>query len=72
MGQNTKIRTNPLIPLINWTVPPDPQEIEQLRRTARLPWPEKLQWLEQMHRRVEFMRLRSEETNDSANDQIEK
>ncbi|BCM91187.1 hypothetical protein IAD21_03051 [Abditibacteriota bacterium] len=40
---------------IDWTVPPDPQEIERLRETARLSWPEKLQWLEEMQRLVEFI-----------------
>ncbi len=42
-------------PNINWNVPPDPQEIEQLRQAARLSWAEKLEWLEQMQRMALWM-----------------
>ena len=54
-------------PSIDWTVPPDPQEIEQLRAVARLSWPEKLQWLEEMQRMVEFIQQNSEQSEASAN-----
>ena len=33
-------------PFIDWTVAPDPYEIENLRDAARLPMWEKLEWLE--------------------------
>ena len=36
----------PDFPCIDWTVAPDPHEIEQLRRHAQWPLWEKLEWLE--------------------------
>ncbi len=42
-------------PNINWNVPPDPQEIEQLRDAARLSWADKLDWLEEMQRLALFL-----------------
>ncbi|PQV63826.1 hypothetical protein B1R32_10830 [Abditibacterium utsteinense] len=46
--------TNPdNFPFIDWTVAPDPYEIENLRDAARLPLWEKLEWLEAAQRLVE-------------------
>lgn len=48
---------NPQIPppKIDWTVPPDPEEIENLRSFAALSMWDKLQWLEEAQRMVEHM-----------------
>lgn len=57
--------------VINWNVPPDPQEIEQLRDAARLSWPEKLQWLEEMQRIALWMQshaINPNQPNNSDND----
>ncbi len=40
---------------IDWTVPPDPAEIEQLRELARMPFSEKLAWLAQAQDLVEHL-----------------
>ena len=40
---------------IDWTVPADPAEIEQLREMAKLPFSEKLKWLAQAQRMIEHM-----------------
>ena len=40
---------------IDWSVPPDPVEIEQLREVAKLPFSEKLKWLAQVGTMFEHM-----------------
>jgi hypothetical protein len=46
----------PLTPQeINWNVPPDPMEIEQLREVAKLPYWEKLKWLAQAGRMADHL-----------------
>lgn len=40
---------------IDWTVPPDPAEIEQLRELAKLPFSEKLKWLAKAQQIVEHL-----------------
>lgn len=47
------------MPPIDWNVPPDPHEIEQLRDNARLSWADKLDWLEEMQRLALFLQKQS-------------
>jgi hypothetical protein len=60
---------------IDWTVPPDPAEIEQLREVAKLPFSEKLKWLAQVGRMAEHMeksraeRLRNESASKNAQEE---
>lgn len=71
MGWNGKLQIETSAPLTNWTVPPDSQEIEQLRMAARLSWSEKLQWLEEMQRMVEFIQRPSEQSDLQPSNQPE-
>jgi hypothetical protein len=44
-----------MIDQIDWSVPPDPTEIEQLREVAKLPFSEKMKWLAQAQGIVESL-----------------